>query len=100
MYSLINSYIANSVVGCQGRMSFIFMQFSAKKLQNNRLAHPFWELAPPPFEKILDPPLQLHLTPCYLSSQDLVWVLVWNEDAKFATKLKRKVTLTSQAVDR
>ena len=23
------------------------MQFSAKNLQNNRLAHPFWELAPP-----------------------------------------------------
>ena len=26
---------------------FIFMQFSAKKLQNNRLAHSFWELAHP-----------------------------------------------------
>ena len=34
-----------------GPKSFIFMQFSAKNLQNNRLAHPlFWE--------ILDPPLQ------------------------------------------
>ena len=38
--------------GRQGRVplnggpnSFIFMQFSAKKMQNNRLAHPFWELA-------------------------------------------------------
>ena len=30
-----------------GLYSFIFMQFSAKKLQNNRLAHPFWKLAPP-----------------------------------------------------
>ena len=27
--------------------SFIFMQFSEKKLQNNRLAHPLWELASP-----------------------------------------------------
>ena len=27
--------------------SFIFMQFSAKNLQNNRLAHPLWELSPP-----------------------------------------------------
>ena len=31
----------------QGPNSFIFMQFSAKKLQNNRLAHPLWELRPP-----------------------------------------------------
>ena len=29
-----------------GPNPFIFMQFSAKKLQNNRLAHPLWELAP------------------------------------------------------
>ena len=41
-----------------GPNSFIFMQFSAKKLQNNRLAHPFWELAHP-LGKILDPPLLL-----------------------------------------
>ena len=27
--------------------SFIFIQFSARNLQNNRLAHPLWELAPP-----------------------------------------------------
>ena len=39
--------------GGQGRRSprvpnsFILMQFSAKNLQNDRLAHPFWELAPP-----------------------------------------------------
>ena len=30
-----------------GPNSFIFMQFSAKNLQNNRLAHPLWELAQP-----------------------------------------------------
>ena len=30
--------------------SFIFIQFSARNLQNNRLAHPLWELAPPPKE--------------------------------------------------
>ena len=30
----------------RGLNSFIFMQCSAKKLQNNRLAHPLWELAP------------------------------------------------------
>ena len=36
--------------------SFIFMQFSAKKLQNNTLAHSPRELVPPPLE-ILDPPL-------------------------------------------
>ena len=30
-----------------GPNSFIFMQFSAKKMENNRLAHPLWELAPP-----------------------------------------------------
>ena len=40
--------------------SFIFMQFSAKKLQNNRLAHPLWELVPP-LRKILDPPLPICL---------------------------------------
>ena len=34
----------------RGPNSVIFMQFSAKKLQNNRLAHPFWELAHPPRE--------------------------------------------------
>ena len=31
----------------RGPNSFIFMQFSARKLQNNRLAHPSWELAHP-----------------------------------------------------
>ena len=35
----------------------IFMQFLPKNLQNNRLAHPLRELAPPPPRKILDPPL-------------------------------------------
>ena len=35
-----------------GPIFFIFMQFSAKKLQNNRLAHPLWELAPPPKENL------------------------------------------------
>ena len=29
----------------RGPHSFIFLQFSAKNLQNNRLAHPLWELA-------------------------------------------------------
>ena len=29
-----------------GPNSFFFMQFSAKNLRNNRLAHPLWELAP------------------------------------------------------
>ena len=29
----------------RGPNSFIFLQFSAKNLQNNRLAHPLWELA-------------------------------------------------------
>ena len=33
-----------------GPNSFIFMQFSEKNLQN-RLAHPLWELAPPPSGK-------------------------------------------------
>ena len=31
----------------RGPNSFIFIQFSTKNLQNNRLAHPLWELAPP-----------------------------------------------------
>ena len=31
------------------------MRFSAKNMQNIRLAHPLWELAPP--REILDPPL-------------------------------------------
>ena len=31
----------------RGPKSLIFMQFLAKKLQNIRLAHPLWELAPP-----------------------------------------------------
>ena len=31
----------------RGPNYFIFMQLSAKKLQNNRLAHQFWELVPP-----------------------------------------------------
>ena len=34
----------------QGPNSFIFMQFSAKNLQNNRLAYPLWELVSPPQE--------------------------------------------------
>ena len=38
-------------VGCQERAprgpnSFIFMQFSATNLKNNRLAHPLWEFPP------------------------------------------------------
>ena len=37
-----------------GPNSFIFMQLSATNLQNNRLAHPLWELAPPTPRKILD----------------------------------------------
>ena len=59
---LISSYEAVADLrGRQGRPpvgpnSFIFMQFSSKKLKNNRLAHPFWELAHP-LSKILDPPL-------------------------------------------
>ena len=52
-----NAYITSANPrGCHGRdplplwgpNSFIFMQFSGKKLQNNRLAHPLWELARPP----------------------------------------------------
>ena len=43
--------------------SFIFMQFWAKILQNNRLAHAPLELAPIPWE-ILDPPL-LFYPDCY-----------------------------------
>ena len=35
------------------------MQFSAKYLQNNRLAHPLWKLVTPPVRKILDPLLLL-----------------------------------------
>ena len=31
----------------RGPNSFILMQFSTKKLQNNRLVHPLWKLAPP-----------------------------------------------------
>ena len=31
----------------RGPNSFICMQFSAKKLQNYRLAHPLWEFVPP-----------------------------------------------------
>ena len=34
----------------RGPNSFIFMQFMTKKLQRNRLAHLFWELAHPPRE--------------------------------------------------
>ena len=34
----------------------IFIQFSAKNMQHSRLAHPLWELVPPP--KILEPPLR------------------------------------------
>ena len=45
----------NIIGGSKGPNSFIFMQFSAKNLQNNRLAHPLWELAPP--HGNLDPPL-------------------------------------------
>ena len=37
-----------------GPNSFIFMEFSGKKLKNNST---YWELAPPPPGKILDPPL-------------------------------------------
>ena len=39
--------------------SFISMQLSVKNLQNNRLAHPLWDLASPPTppRKILDQPL-------------------------------------------
>ena len=39
--------------GCQGRVPpgdpncLIFIEFSAKKMENNRLPHPLWELAPP-----------------------------------------------------
>ena len=33
-----------------GPNSFIFMQFSAKNLQNNTLARPLWALASPPQE--------------------------------------------------
>ena len=40
-----------------GPNSFIFMQFLAQNLQNNRLA--LWEFAPPPLRKILNPPLFL-----------------------------------------
>ena len=44
-------------VGVQSKF-FHFHAVFGKKIQNNRsrLAHPFWELAPPP-RKILDPPL-------------------------------------------
>ena len=42
-----------------GRNPFIFMQFTSKNLQSNRLAHCSRELEPPVWE-ILDPPLLLH----------------------------------------
>ena len=32
----------------RGPNSFIFMQFSIENLQNNTLAHPLWQVAPPP----------------------------------------------------
>ena len=41
----------------RGPNSLFFMQFSAENLQDNRLAHPLWELAL--LRKILDPPLSL-----------------------------------------
>ena len=34
----------------RGPNSFIFVQFSAQKMRNNRLAHPLWELVHPPME--------------------------------------------------
>ena len=43
------TYVETNKLLCNDRQcshSLIFMQFSAKKLQNNRLAHPLWELAP------------------------------------------------------
>ena len=36
-----------SVTSPQGPNSSLFMQFSTKKLQNNRLSHPLWDLVPP-----------------------------------------------------
>ena len=41
--------------------SFIFMQFSAKHLQNNKLAHTLWEFGVP-IKKILDLALPLFMT--------------------------------------
>ena len=38
---------ARDVCPPRGPNSLIFMQFSANNLQNSRLAHPLWELAPP-----------------------------------------------------
>ena len=40
----------------RGPNSFIFMQFSIENLQNNKLAHPLWQVAPPPenFRSITD----------------------------------------------
>ena len=36
----------------RGPNSFIFVQFSAQKMRNNRLAHPLWELAHAPKENL------------------------------------------------
>ena len=47
--------------------------FRQKNLQNNRLAHPLWELAPPP-RKILDPPLKrIVLCVCFELEQEKRW---------------------------
>ena len=49
-------------MGCQGSAHlrgpnlFLFMQFSARNLQNDRLAHPLWKLVLP-HRKILETPL-------------------------------------------
>ena len=42
--------------------SFIFMEFSAKNLQSNRLVHPLWELAPPSGKSLMHHCRGLHIT--------------------------------------
>ena len=42
LFALADSSEALGTHAARGPNSFISMQFSAKNLQNNRLAHPFW----------------------------------------------------------
>ena len=63
----------------RGPNSFIFMQFSAKNLQNNGLSHPLSELAPP-LSKILDQPLQnlleSRVTVKHRTSERKSWLII------------------------